>query len=57
MSKSLDEHMTLLKEIAEFLNEETEMETMLQGALKKLLTRSVFASGWIFSLTLKVSIN
>lgn len=48
MHSSLDEHMTLLKEIAEFLNEETEMETMLQGALKKLLTRSVFASGWIF---------
>lgn len=53
MSPALDDHMTLLKEIAEFLNEETEMETMLQGALKKLLTRSIFASGWIFFIDAK----
>lgn len=53
MHASLDDHMSLLKEIAEFLNEETEMETMLQGALKKLLTRSVFASGWIFFIDAK----
>lgn len=53
MKSSLDDHMILLKEIAEFLNEETEMETMLQGALKKLLTRSVFASGWIFFIDAK----
>ncbi|TQR19071.1 GAF domain-containing sensor histidine kinase [Psychrobacillus vulpis] len=38
----------LLKEIAEFLNEETEMENMLQGALQKLLEGTIFETGWIF---------
>lgn len=38
----------LLKEIAEFLNEETEMEQMLQGALHKLLEGTLFDTGWIF---------
>lgn len=38
----------LLKEIAEFLNEETEMEKMLQGALRKLLEGTIFETGWIF---------
>ena len=38
----------LLKEIAELLNEETEMENMLQGALHKLLEGTLFETGWIF---------
>lgn len=38
----------LLKEIAELLNEETEMEKMLQGALHKLLEGTIFETGWIF---------
>ncbi len=38
----------LLKEIAELLNEETEMEQMLQGALRKLLEGTIFETGWIF---------
>lgn len=38
----------LLKEIAEFLNEETEMEKMMQGALQKLLEGTIFETGWIF---------
>lgn len=40
--------MTLLKEIAEFLNEETEMYSMMHGALKKLVSGSNFHTGWIF---------
>ena len=43
----------LLKEIAELLNEETEMEQMLQGALQKLLTGTLFESGWIFFINEK----
>ena len=43
----------LLKEIAEFLNEETEMEQMLQGALRKLLEGTVFETGWIFFIDKK----
>lgn len=38
----------LLKEIAELLNEETEMTTMLQGALRKFLAGTQFQTGWIF---------
>lgn len=38
----------LLKEIAEFLNEETELQPMLQGALRKLLAGTRFETGWIF---------
>lgn len=41
-------HTTLLKEIAEFLNEETEIDAMLQGALTKLLQGTKFETGWIF---------
>lgn len=43
----------LLKEIAEFLNEETEMEQMLQGALRKLLEGTLFETGWIFFINEK----
>lgn len=39
---------SLLKEIAEFLNEETEMYSMMHGALKKLVSGSNFHTGWIF---------
>ncbi|WP_323704452.1 GAF domain-containing sensor histidine kinase [Mammaliicoccus sp. Dog046] len=39
---------SLLKEIAEFLNEETEMYSMMHGALKKLVNGSNFHTGWIF---------
>lgn len=40
--------LALLKEIAEFLNEETETYTMLNGALKSLINGSDFTTGWIF---------
>lgn len=38
----------LLKDIAEFLNEETHIQTMLDGALKLLIDHSEFDTGWIF---------
>lgn len=38
----------LLKEIAEFLNEETEMNSMMNGALHYLIEGSQFTTGWIF---------
>ncbi|MFB1081480.1 GAF domain-containing sensor histidine kinase [Jeotgalibacillus sp. JSM ZJ347] len=41
-------HVTILKEIAELLNEETEMESMLQGALEKFLEGTDFHTGWVF---------
>lgn len=41
-------NITLLKEIAELLNEETELLPMLKGALHKLLTGTKFDTGWIF---------
>ncbi|EPD50729.1 GAF domain-containing sensor histidine kinase [Paenisporosarcina sp. FSL H8-0542] len=43
----------LLKEIAELLNEETEMTTMLQGALRKFLAGTQFETGWIFFIDTK----
>ncbi|MBM7586350.1 two-component system NarL family sensor kinase [Bacillus pakistanensis] len=43
----------LLKEIAELLNEETEMFSMLNGALKKLIKGSNFTTGWIFLINEK----
>ncbi|MER1985586.1 MAG: GAF domain-containing sensor histidine kinase [Solibacillus sp.] len=39
---------TILKEIAELLNEETEMIPMLNGALSKFLSGTKFETGWIF---------
>lgn len=53
-SKELS-NIELLKEIAELLNEETEMEQMLQGALRKLLEGTIFETGWIFLLEKKES--
>ncbi|SDH59433.1 two-component system, NarL family, sensor kinase [Planococcus glaciei] len=46
----LDEHsnVILLKEIAELLNEETDMDRMLEGAIWKLLNGSNFETAWIF---------
>ncbi|KIL50086.1 sensor histidine kinase [Jeotgalibacillus alimentarius] len=41
-------HVTILKEIAELLNEETEIESMLQGSLEKFLEGTHFHTGWIF---------
>lgn len=41
----------LLKDIAEFLNEETNTQTMLDGALKLLIDHSEFDTGWIFFVT------
>ncbi|MBM7580852.1 GAF domain-containing sensor histidine kinase [Jeotgalibacillus terrae] len=41
-------HVTILKEIAELLNEETEIESMLQGSLEKFLEGTDFHTGWIF---------
>ena len=40
--------LALLKEIAEFLNEETEIYSMMQGALRLLINGSDFSTGWIF---------
>ncbi|ARJ50111.1 GAF domain-containing sensor histidine kinase [Staphylococcus lutrae] len=40
--------LALLKEIAEFLNEETELQSMLDGALNFLIKGSDFTTGWIF---------
>lgn len=40
----------ILKEIAELLNEETEIVTMLKGALIKFLNGTKFETGWIFLL-------
>ncbi|KIL46771.1 GAF domain-containing sensor histidine kinase [Jeotgalibacillus soli] len=41
-------HVIILKEIAELLNEETELEPMLTQALKKFLEGTDFQAGWIF---------
>lgn len=46
-------NITILKEIAELLNEETEMIPMLRGALSKFLNGTQFDTGWIFLLMLK----
>ncbi|MCU5746796.1 GAF domain-containing sensor histidine kinase [Staphylococcus sp. SQ8-PEA] len=40
--------LALLKDVAEFLNEETEMKSMLDGALQSLISGSDFSTGWIF---------
>ena len=44
---------TILKEIAELLNEETEMVPMLKGALHKFLSGTKFDTGWIFFINEK----
>ncbi|MCE4957652.1 GAF domain-containing sensor histidine kinase [Macrococcoides caseolyticum] len=38
----------LLKEIAEYLNEETEVYSMMNGALNRLVEGTNFSTGWIF---------
>ena len=40
--------LALLKEIAEYLNIETEMQSMMEGALRRLVNGSDFTTGWIF---------
>ncbi|MEG0473733.1 MAG: GAF domain-containing sensor histidine kinase, partial [Solibacillus sp.] len=44
---------TILKEIAELLNDETEMIPMLNGALSKFLSGTKFDTGWIFFIDKK----
>lgn len=46
-------NITILKEIAELLNEETEMIPMLNGALSKFLSGTKFETGWIFFINEK----
>ncbi|CAM5208448.1 Two-component system NarL family sensor kinase OS=Ureibacillus acetophenoni OX=614649 GN=SAMN05877842_10735 PE=4 SV=1 [Ureibacillus acetophenoni] len=46
-------NITLLKEIAELLNEETELIPMLKGALSKFLHGTNFETGWIFFINEK----
>lgn len=46
-------NITILKEIAELLNEETEMIPMLKGALNKFLNGTSFETGWIFFINEK----
>ena len=46
-------NITILKEIAELLNEETEMIPMLKGALHKFLSGTKFDTGWIFFINEK----
>ena len=46
-------NITILKEIAELLNEETEMIPMLRGALHKFLNGTKFDAGWIFFINEK----
>ena len=53
MERNENSNIGLLKEIAELLNEETEMTTMLQGALRKFLAGTQFETGWIFFISSK----
>lgn len=46
-------NISILKEIAELLNEETEIVTMLKGALVKFLNGTNFETGWIFFIDAK----
>nr|WP_232337053.1 GAF domain-containing sensor histidine kinase [Lysinibacillus timonensis] len=46
-------NITLLKEIAELLNEETDMISMLKGALSRFLKATNFETGWIFFINEK----
>ena len=46
-------NIAILKEIAELLNEETEMIPMLNGALTKFLSGTKFETGWIFFIDKK----
>lgn len=51
MKENEHSNISILKEIAELLNEETEIVTMLKGALIKFLNGTNFETGWIFLLT------
>lgn len=46
-------NITILKEIAELLNEETDMAKMLNGALAKFIEGTKFETGWIFFIDQK----
>lgn len=46
----MSQQTALLKEIAEFLNEETELYSMMNGALERLVDASDFTTGWIFMI-------
>jgi two-component system, NarL family, sensor kinase len=48
MMLSQHSNVILLKEIAELLNEETDLKKMLDGAVQKLLQGSTFETAWIF---------
>ena len=53
MSTNEHSNITILKEIAELLNEETDMEKMLKGALTKFIEGTKFDTGWIFFIDSK----
>lgn len=46
-------NITILKEIAELLNEETDLDKMLNGALAKFIDGTKFETGWIFFINEK----
>ena len=48
MQNNEHSNISILKEIAELLNEETEIIEMLRGALRKFLDGTNFDTGWIF---------
>lgn len=53
MAEKNHSNIAILKEIAELLNEETEMIPMLNGALSKFLSGTKFETGWIFFINKK----
>ncbi|MCT6903403.1 MAG: GAF domain-containing protein, partial [Lactobacillus sp.] len=53
MRENEHSNISILKEIAELLNEETEIVTMLKGALIKFLNGTNFETGWIFFIDAK----
>ncbi|MDI7743002.1 GAF domain-containing sensor histidine kinase [Lysinibacillus fusiformis] len=53
MSVNDHSNITILKEIAELLNEETDLVPMLKGALNKFLKGTNFETGWIFFINEK----
>lgn len=58
-SLSVNDHsnITILKEIAELLNEETDLIPMLKGALSKFIQGTNFETGWIFFINEKGKIE
>lgn len=57
MQQNDHSNISLLKEIAELLNEETEIQAMLQGALRKFLAGTNFETGWVFFINKKVDMS